>query len=218
MMGNIKPFIFLLLICSSFSANAQDSASYKPSGTFIYGDIGGGYGTHGSFNMTMNVIDKHDNIFSLAYCFSSRRDNQRPGDYKPGLLDFYPQRTVSMYGLMYGKVFHLPNSVARFIVRGSITAGIATYPENYTASSGWFSSNYDYTTRREFCAGLMLNPMIELPVHSKSGFSFGLYGNINYVSPVFGLEGTMLFGKLRNKTPREIKRYERRKARRNSEN
>ncbi len=206
-MKNVKLFLCVFLSCGSFIVNAQDSIRYNPHGLFIYGDIGGGYGTHGSFNMTMNVIDKKDNVFSLAYCFSSHRDPKMPADYHPGLFGFYPQQTLSMFGLMYGKAYSRSSSVVRFIVRGGLSFGTASTPDNYQLSGGWFDSNYDYGTRKEFCAGIILNPTMELPLGRKAGLSLGFYGNINYVSPVFGLEGTMIFGKLRNRTVREQNKH-----------
>ena len=216
-MKKIKLFLCLLLTCPSLFSMAQDSARYNPHGLFIYGDIGGGYGTHGSFKMTMNVIDKKDNVFSLAYCFSSHRDPKMPADFHPGLFGLYPQQTLSMVGLMYGKAYSRSSSVVRFIVRGGLSFGVASTPDNYQLSGGWFDSNYDYGSRKEFCAGIILNPTMELPLGRKAGLSLGFYGNINYVSPVFGLEGTMIFGKLRNRTVREQHRHNARMARKASE-
>ena len=196
---------------------AQEGVKYDPHGLFIYGDIGGGGGTHGSFNMTMNVIDKKDNVFSLGYCLSSHRDRARPGDFAPGLLSFYPQQYISMFNLMYGKVFFLSPSKDRLLLRGGISLGVANTPDNYEPSGSWLGSNYTYGDKRQFCAGIVLNPTIELPVGSKVGFSFGVYANINYVSPVLGLEATMLFGKVRNKTPRELIKRKRRREQREEE-
>lgn len=182
------------------------TGGYDPTGFFVFGEIGGGLGTHNSFKMGVNIIDKKARVYSLIFCFSSRKDPKRPADMVRGLLDGYPQQSVSMFGLLFGKAYPLAPSVCRFILKGGITAGTSLTPTNYQHNSTWLSNGYTYGTKQEFCAGIVLNPTIELPPFCKSGFSFGLYGNINNVCQVIGLEGTMQFGKLRNKTQREKKR------------
>ena len=192
---------------------ATSSDVYVQPGFFTYGEIGGGQGTHTSFKMGADVIDKRNRLYSLFFCYSSHKDPNRPSDIGRGFFGGYPQQSLFMFGLMFGKALPIKSTVSRFILKGGISGGASLTPENYKYSSSWLGNGYLFDKKQETCYGIVLNPTIELPVFSKSGFSFGLYSNINNISTVVAVEGTMQFGKLRNKTGLELARSRKLKSR-----
>jgi hypothetical protein len=186
------------------------SQAKSVSGTFFYGEIGGGYGTHGSLKIAFDIINHTSNTISICFFFSSHRDPDRPPDFAPGLFEPYPQQQLYMFGIMYGKVFYSKQTTTRFVLKGGLSGGVVYTPQNYISAGSWFEANYTYSLKHEFTPGILLNPTMELPVRRYFGLSFGLYTNVNFISPVFGVEGSMIFGKLRNKTLQEMNRKARR--------
>jgi len=193
----------ILLISGSSMAFAQANEPY------IYGEIGGGDGSHGLFQMTLNtVLSKNNimcsknNIISISYSYASRR-SPIPSDFYPGPAGF-PDQTLSVFALSYGKVFFSKTPCVRFILKGGLCAGVAATPDfeyntNYKPWVFSFSSNYDFSFQRKFVPGLVFNPAIEFPVGRAFGFSIGPYVNVNAVSSVLAVETSMMFGKIRGR-------------------
>ena len=180
----------------------SDIVAPKPvSRTFFYGELGGSGGTHRSFKAALNLIHDYNKIISISYNYSTRDAPDAPSG--SGDLFGKAQETLSMFSILGGKVFYTSKFKARFVLRGGITAGLIQTPNNFVATSSWWP-DYSYSTSHNIVAGAILNPSIELPAHPGGGVTFGIYANINNVSPVFALEGTMMFGKIRNKTVKEL--------------
>ena len=206
-----KLILILLLTIHAVNANARNSSDTLVKHNMTYGEFGGGYGTHGSFKWALNFINSTNRITTVCFVFSAHRDPGCPSDFSPGLFEMTAQQKLFMLGVMSGKVFYSGAANIRYTLKGGLSAGIVSTPTDYAKSGGWFSANYTYNLKSELTPGLLLNPTLELPLNRHFGFSFGLYANINLISPVFGLEGSMLFGKLRNKRPgekdRPVKRH-----------
>ena len=178
--------------------------------TFIYGEEGLGYGTHFSFNTAVNCIFS-DHIISVSYYHNSRPAPAAPSDYRAGLLAGLPKQKLNMFGLMYGKVFCSKTHITRYTLKGGIAIGNARTPTNYQENGIGtyiysFDPNYSYSYHTVFNYGIMMNPTIEFPVGRGFGFSIGAFSIFDPVSSSVGVEGSLLFGKLRNrKTGKLIK-------------
>ncbi len=170
---------------------------------FIYGEEGLGYGTHFSFKTAVNCIS-NDHILSVSYYHNSRPAPDAPSDYRAGLLAGLPKQKLNMFGLMYGKVFYSQMHTTRYTLKGGIALGNARTPANYQENGigGYiysFDPNYSYSYHTVFNYGMVLNPTIEFPVGTGFGFSIGAFSIVDPVSSSVGVEGSLLFGKLRNK-------------------
>jgi len=183
----------LLIILGSSMVFAQSNEPY------IYGEMGGGDGSHGLFQMTLNAVLSKNQIISISYYYASRRSANIPSDYYPGLFESYPQQTLSVFGLSYGRVFFLKTPCVRGILKGGLCAGVAATPVNFEYNPMFFSSNYNFSHQKEFVIGVVFNPEIEFPISRGFGFSIGPYVNVNAVSSVLAVEASMMFGKLRGR-------------------
>ena len=184
----------ILLLLGSSMAFAQANEPY------IYGEIGGGDGSHGLFQMTLNTVFSKNNIISISYYYASRR-SPTPSDFQPGLdIPAFPQQVLSVFGLSYGKVFFSKTPCVRFILKGGLCAGVTLTPVDFEYNTNrFFSSNYNYSNQEEFVIGVVFNPVIEFPIGRGFGFSIGPYVNVNAVSSVLAVETSMMFGKLRGR-------------------
>ena len=166
----------------------------------IYGETTIGPGNYASANMALNVFVARDNILSLQYAYGSHIAPNVPSDYNGGLLGSAPEQSITSLGLCYGKVIRSGSPYVRYTIKGGISAGYLHTPTNFQAdNSGWFGANYNYATRNQFLAGLVLNPSVEFPLTRHFGFTLGGYANINAWSSVFCIRGGIIFGKLRNR-------------------
>ena len=69
-------------------ATKEDEASLDNApGTFTYGEVGGGYGTHGIFKMAINTLNDNNKIITVCFYFNSHRDPASPSDYSPGIFE-----------------------------------------------------------------------------------------------------------------------------------
>lgn len=182
-----------MLLSGSSTAFAQANEPY------IYGEIGGGDGSHGLFQMTLNTVFSKNNIISISYYYAAHRSANIPSDFYPGLFESFPQQTLSVFGLSYGGVFFLKTPCVRGILKGGLCAGVAATPVDFEYNPGFLSSNYSFSHQNEFVIGLVFNPVIEFPIGRGFGFSIGPYVNVNAVSSVFAVETSMMFGKLRGR-------------------
>lgn len=198
-------FISVSLICCFCFAHAQTDTIQKQATKrppLIYLETGVGFGTHTSGFVDINCIFQRNNIISFYYLTSGHTSPTVPADYVPDIFNNKPWQTISMMGLTYGKVFYAHSPLLRYVIKGGLSAGNITTPENFVPAthSGWFnlSSNYTYSNHDQFAAGIIINPEIEFTLSRHFGFTFGAFSNINPVTSVFGFEVSMLFGKVRN--------------------
>jgi len=179
---------------------------YPIYGQYGYLEEGVGGGTHFSAKVGFGGVIKKVNNFSLSMYYLSRRSNNAPADYHPGLVFFgdgRPQTITELICPMYGKVFYMANSNSRFVVKGGLAIGSVINPVNFVPahSTSWLylGPNYIYSTNTDITAGIVLNPSIELPVCRVFGLSFGMYCVFTSKSSSIGLEGNILLGVVRNK-------------------
>ncbi len=198
------------LLANSGICRAQRNGNDGP---FIYGELGGGWGNFGSYHCAITGIFAKDNMISIGYTYNVRKTPELPSDFKSAYWSFGgadpdPQQRLSMFALMYGKVFYTRSPNVRFVARGGLSAGNAFYSSDFTSAAvitttGLFgdnhTSNYSWTDQQKPVIGLLLNPSVELPISRIFGFSLGLYANINPVASAFTFDANIILGKLRNK-------------------
>jgi hypothetical protein len=195
----------LFIICCN-------SAYCQPILRALYGELGGGYGTHGSIKGAINTVIYGNNIITVCYVFSSHKASGIPSDYIPGGLGGIfgrdiPHQNMEVHGLMYGKMLYCANSIIRVTLKGGISEVNVNTPmdfkPNQFPNGGFLSSasNYTYTTKSDRVLGILLNPTLEMPFGKGLGMSFGLYANVNSVNSVYGLEVSLVFGKVRGNLP-----------------
>ncbi len=189
----------ILLLCISLSGYAWDRNLY------VYGEMGGGNGNFGSFKMGLNCIYSGF-IISGTYYYQSANATYVPPDYEPGLVIFgsrTPQQSLDYFCLTAGKVIYFANGHMRCLLKGGISVGETTYPESYTRiPQGWFDSNYDISFKTISLAGFHMNPTIEIPIGAGFGLSAGLWADINTARSSYGIEGSLLFGKVSHRRRR----------------
>ncbi len=176
--------------------NVEWGTSENP---FMYGEMAISYGTHLSGKVGINTIYPNDNILSVIAFFDTRRDPNAPSDFKQGLIATNPQQTLYMTGVCLGKVLYTDHQAIRYTVKGGASLGMIRTPENYEGNSGLFNSNYTYSHKTQVTAGLLINPTVEFAIARRFGFSFGMFSNVTFNSLVVGMEGGILFGRLRNR-------------------
>ncbi len=188
------------LVCYNLTVLAQRSEPY------IYGEMGGGFGTHGTGKLVMNMIFEGNNIVSVGYYTSSRRWSGTPPDYEVGFLSSYPRQIINMIGISYGKVFFTGTHGARWVIKGGLAMGEVKTPTDFEPFRSLLGPNYTYNYTIDITPGLIINPAIELPVGRGFGFSFGAYANINVISPVVGLDASLIFGRVSDRRTRSGKK------------
>ena len=193
----------LIIITTFFCSYTAHCQSKNP---FIYGEMGAGYGTGFAFKLGVNSIFNKDQIISVDFYYTQRPAPDVPSDYHVGLLGGLPKQRLYTVGLMYGKVLFARPQKIRYTLKGGLALGSAMTPTNYTqANTGIisFDANYDYTYHTVFNYGLVLDPTVEFLLGRGFGFSLGIFSLINPISSSAGVEGSMIFGKVRN---RRVKR------------
>ncbi len=186
-----------------FNGNSKDRAM------FIYGELGGGYGNFSTFKAAINGIYNNDYCFGIAYYGQSRRADNIPADFNPG-LDYLivqrPQQTLNTINITAGKVILTQYKMIRYLLKGGISIGYCKTPANYTESSNGYllSSNYDVTYDSKMAVGLVLNPTVEFPFCPGFGLNLGLTCNLNTSQSYFGAEAGLIFGKTRNRSRHPI--------------
>jgi len=186
----------LLFSLAGYVTYAQSNEPY------IYGELGGGDGTHNTYKAALNTIFGAHNVISLSYYYSLHRAPNIPADYNANGLfgTIWPEQTVSAFGLSYGYAFFLNSPLIRFIIKGGLAAGKVQTPVNFVLvySGGW-GSGYSYSIEKQFILGIVFDPSVEFPLGRGFGFSVGPYANINPIKPVFGLDAGIIFGKVRGR-------------------
>lgn len=180
----------------------------KAQSLFLYGELGGGGGTHSGVKAALNGVINTKHIITVNYSFYDKNAGNTPSDYEAPftiLGDGMPGIGVSMIALSYGRMINLPTPYIRFALKGGIGIGTVEYPGNFrprpvpTGFLTFSRQNYDFDYITERNISIVLNPSVEFPLTRHFGFNIGLYSNINKRSSVFGIEGGVLFGKVRGR-------------------
>ena len=183
--------ILAAIVCSIFSCTYSEAQVHN---FFVCGETGLGLGTHTSLKLALNAV-VNKSIFTACFYHSSRRGPEVPADYDPFLWS--DRETMDVFGLMYGRVIYTSNPYVRYTIKAGIGMGKVISPVDFVRYSGLLT-NYTFTKREEAITALLLNPTVDLPFSRGFGLSCGLFANVNLVSPAFGIEGSLLFGYLRN--------------------
>ncbi len=113
----------------------------------------------------------------------------------------YPEQTLNMFAVSYGKVFFLRTPCVRVIVKGGIAAGTVTTPTDFVKQSYSLNNTlynyYSYSYQQKAVIGLVANPVLELATGRWFGLSVGPYANLNAQYSLYGIEASMMFGKIR---------------------
>ena len=189
-------FIIVLLPCRQVSA--QDFKSTRPD-ELEYCELTVGYGTHLTGKLAINTIFGRDNIASVSLFFSTHKDPDAPRDFQPGLIATNPQQTFYMLGVCFGKVLYTNNSKIRYTMKAGLSGGILSTPYDYERDGSFLTSNYSFSHKAKFSAGLLINPTLELPLKRHAGFSCGMFSNVTINGIVAGGEVSLLFGSLRQR-------------------
>jgi hypothetical protein len=96
-----KIFLVVLFILPCYEAYPQSNEPY------IYGELGGGGGTHTIFKAALNTIFCGQNVISASFYYAWHRAPDIPSNYNPNSIfgPIWPEQTVSMFGISYGYVF-----------------------------------------------------------------------------------------------------------------
>ena len=204
----IKPSLLRLLaalIILPLAANAQQGEPY------VYGELGYGRGAEGMLKIAINTVFAHNNILTLNYCFASKRADNLPPDYNPNDLlgKHWPQKSISMAGISYGKMIFSTSPMVRFSLKAGVVAGVINMPTDFVPvpqNGGWFSltgpGQYNYSMQRDFAIGLVLDPTVELPLGRDLGITAGPYLNLNAQNPIVAFDVCVAFGRIRGKPGR----------------
>lgn len=177
---------------------------------WVYAEIGEGTanGKFTSFNVAVNTIfgNDHNNIFTVGFYYFKREDPNCPADYSEDISSFlnpfatiiHPIQDMRTCGLMYGKVIYTGSPKVRLALKGGMLAGVEHHSSNFEYTGG--NPNYTYTHETKLAAGLLLNPVLELPLSPHFGFALGGYANINPIVSIMGVDIRIIIGKLRDKS------------------
>ena len=190
--------ISIAILLVHFHTSAQEHGSTS-TGDLNYGEAAVSYGTHLTGKLAINTLFGRNNIASVSLFFSTHKDPDAPSDFKPGLVATNPQQTFYMIGVCFGKVLYTNDPHIRYTVKAGPSVGIVNTPIDYEANGNWFSSNYSFSHKAKFSAGLLINPTLELPLKRHIGFSCGIFSNVTINGIVAGGEISMLFGALRRR-------------------
>jgi hypothetical protein len=203
-MKSFLVFILTIIYCNYAVCQQRLSA--------LYGEFGGGYGSHGSIKGAISAVIYGNNIITVCYVFSSHMSPNIPADYIPGGMGGIfgrdiPHQNMEAHGLMLGKVLFSNNSILRVTLKGGFSVVNINTPmdfkPNQSVNTSFLSSNsnYTYVVKSTSVSGILLNPTLEMPFSKELGLSLGLYSNINVVNSVYGIEVSLIFGKVRDNLP-----------------
>ncbi len=188
-------FLFLALI---YLCTLLHPAMAQAKKLFIYGELGIGLGNFSGGKFALNTIFDN-NIITAGFWPDFRRSPQCPADYS-SLFSNSVSQTITTFGLLYGKVLYTHNNAVRYTFKGGIGGCRVVSPSNFVRQyNTWFGPNYSFERREETSVPLILNPSMELPYSRGFGFNFGIYGNVNLISPSVAVEANMIFGYLRKR-------------------
>lgn len=189
----------MLLCCVIFS----NTLAAQQTKNLLYIDAGLGGGDVLSTKAGLNYVFNESNVFSFTLYQHFKTTVNYPADYNGGgilLQSNIPKDYMTIGVLMYGKMLYSKVQNIRYNLKAGIAIGYVTNKINFRHSSGgWFQSNYDYDTKNNRIAGIVLNPTIEFPFNHACGLSFGLFSAITTEMSSFGIEGNILLGKVRNR-------------------
>ncbi len=194
----MKTRVLTLLMLLSFvgPTNAQGSKAC------FYGSFGGGVGLATTALYDIGVNFKLENFASSATMLVTKKNADNvPYNYQPGLHFFEratPQQYLSGLSFEAGPVFYLPAIKSRILLKAGVFIGFYDHPENFTPSSGFLSANYTYERIEDEAFGLVLHPVLELPVNKWFGFSVGARGIFSDASSMAAIDINLMVGKVKN--------------------
>ena len=187
----------LLLVCCFIAV----AGVAQHNNLFVYGEVGGGEGNFATTKIGINAIYK-DFAFGIGHYSQWADAPDVPSDYNTGIHVFgsnKPQQTLSTYCFTAGKVFYTKSKNIRYVAKAGISWGNLELPDTYTkVSYGFMESNYQVAYKDVAALGIVLNPTVEFSLTRHFGFSAGLWANVNTARSTFGVEGNIIFGRLRN--------------------
>ncbi len=189
--------IILLCVIVIFAINC-----FAQQQNLLYMEAGAGGGTHVSFKFGLNYVFYESNVVSALLFSNFKNDPSVPGDYQRDLFGGRPKDYMTIGAFMYGKMLYSIDREVRYNLRGGLALGNVTTPVNFRKRytySYLFGSNYDYDQDTKNTAGVVLNPTIEFPFGRAFGLSVGLFSVISAEMSSFGVEGSMLIGRVRHK-------------------
>lgn len=187
--------VFFCLIAIS-NATAQDiTENFR-----YYGETGGGGGTLKTIKLGYNVNFLKHHTISILYYF-----NWGENDFGPRITglklfpwngDGRPTQYLGMFAFTYGRMITV-SQLLRFNLKAGITTGRYNYADNFQRTTGWFAASHSYDRIKKPFIGAIVNPTAEFPLSENFGLNIGFTGAINTQKSVWGIEGGILFGRLR---------------------
>ncbi len=177
---------------------------------WVYAEIGEATanGKFTSFNVAVNTTtgNKANNLLTFGFYYYKRTSPECPADYhdekskflNPFASNIHPLQEFKMLGAMYGRVIYTSSEKLRFTLKVGIQAGMESNHINFVYCGG--NPNYTSSHENNISAGILLNPVMELPLSRHFGFNLGLSANVNPTVSVFGIHVGIILGKLRNKS------------------
>lgn len=211
--------LYILFFISLFTfplKSVADDELLKPKkerDIFSYVELGGS-GNYCSAKLGATVVLKQKHNFSVIGYAHILYANV-PDDFEMGgFILWGPSELMEEHytiDMLYGRIINdTKTKVIRLNLRAGVSLGTFSYPADFAPyedpDPGMFSfgtDNYTYEYKQKKSIGLVLNPLIELPVSIPFGMSVGGYANINAHRSYARLEVNLMFGKTRSKSVRK---------------
>ncbi len=139
---------------------------------------------------------------SLSHGVMYKTSAGAPADYQSDFLNVFskPKDIIVYSALQAGKAIYGPNEGVRYNLRGGLALCQSTTLYNFTPNgSAFLGANYNYDKRTTNSVGIIMHPVIDLPLGRTAGFSTGVFvlvaGKIN----CWGIDGNFLIGKVRSR-------------------
>ncbi len=212
-MKNLSFLLTILFLAISgvlISAHAQYKDDEK---TITYYEIGSGLQKFDNWHLGWNAKFNSNDILSFGFNYHIRLTPQLPNDFTPSSNDWtgndpLPRQSFALFSMMYGKVLYSRSRFFRFIVRSGFIVGrcdqsIEFKPTDVVTNGGFIysnrSANYTFKEQILTVTGVVINPVMEIPILRGLGFNMGLYANINNVASIYSLDASLILGQLRNR-------------------
>ncbi|WP_200979649.1 hypothetical protein [Echinicola sp. 20G] len=197
----MKRVLFLLL----YLVSAQSLYAQFFDNNFIYssGEIYGGNYLGGE--IALNWVYKEKHAFKFGWVANAKTPENRPEDYKIGLIDALMLGTTKPYDLMetyqvgYGRIVPI-NPLGT--IRANLSIGLAysklKKPTNWEkVQDNFLAQNYTWEYERENHMSIVVSPKIEFPFSRYFGFTVGPILVMNKQETFVGIGAGTIMGLLR---------------------
>ncbi len=181
--------------------------------SFLYYELGTGFEKFNNWHIGFNKKFNSNDLISGVFNYHIRLTPQLPGDFIPEYSTWIgnlpiPRQSFALFSMMYGKVFYTPSRFIRFVARSGFVVGrcdqsVDFKPAEIIVTGGFLggdrTSNYTFKEQILTVTGIVINPTIEMPLLRGLGLNIGVYGNINNVASIYGLDASILIGQLRDR-------------------